>query len=153
MRSARATLSHVELLSNGARVVADNIAGNDRTARYEGIPRVVFSDPEVGAVGLTSEQAQQQGLPCTRAEVDLSEAIVRPWTYEKEPRGHLGVLADADRKVLVGAWAVGPQASEWIHSAAVAVREQIPVSRLLEQVAQFPTYNEGWLKAYQQLQM
>lgn len=136
-----------------ARVIADNIAGHDRTARYEGIPRVVFTDPEVAAVGLTAEQARQQGLSCTGTEVDLSNAIARPWTYEKEPRGHLGVLADTDRRILVGAWAVGPQASEWIHSAALAVREQIPVSRLVEQVAQFPTYNEGWLKAYQQLEL
>ncbi len=130
-----------------ARVVADNILGTARTARYDGIPRVVFSDPEVAAVGLTSEQAADRGLATASAEVDLANAIARPWTYEKDPRGHLGVLADIDRQVLVGAWAVGPQASEWIHTAALAVREEIPISRLLDSVAQFPTYNEGWLKA------
>ncbi len=134
-----------------ARVVADNITGTERTARYEGIPRVVFADPEVAAVGLTTEQAQQQGLSVASAKVDLSQAIARPWTYENNPRGHLGVLADQERGVLVGAWAVGPQASEWIHTAALAVREQITIARLRDQVAQFPTYNEGWLKAIQQL--
>jgi pyruvate/2-oxoglutarate dehydrogenase complex dihydrolipoamide dehydrogenase (E3) component len=134
-----------------ARVIADNILGKDRTARYEGIPRVVFTDPEVAAVGLTSEQAEQQNLATVSAEVDLSNAIARPWTYEKDPRGHLGVLADTDRRVLLGAWAVGPQASEWIHTAALAVREQIPLDRLLDSVAQFPTYNEGYLKALQKL--
>jgi pyruvate/2-oxoglutarate dehydrogenase complex dihydrolipoamide dehydrogenase (E3) component len=130
-----------------ARVVADNILGTARTARYVGIPRVVFSDPEVAAVGLTSEQAADRGLAKAGAEVDLANAIARPWTYERDPRGHLGVLADIDRQVLVGAWAVGPQASEWIHTAALAVREEIPIARLLDSVAQFPTYNEGWLKA------
>ncbi len=130
-----------------ARVVADNILGIARTARYNGIPRVVFSDPEVAAVGLTGEQAADRGLATASAEVDLANAIARPWTYEKDPRGHLGVLADIDRQVLVGAWAVGPQASEWIHTAALAVREEIPIARLLDSVAQFPTYNEGWLKA------
>ncbi len=130
-----------------ARVVADNILGTARTARYDGIPRVVFSDPEVAAVGLTSEQAAARGLATASAEVDLANAIARPWTYEKDPRGHLGVLADTERQVLVGAWAVGPQASEWIHTAALAVREEIPIARLLDSVAQFPTYNEGWLKA------
>ncbi len=69
----------------------------------------------------------------------------------RTPRGHLGVLADTDRRVLVGAWAVGPQASEWIHTAALAVREQIPLERLRDSVAQFPTYNEGWLKAFQKI--
>jgi len=133
------------------RVVADNILGRPRTARYEGIPRVVFTDPEVAAVGLTRRQAEDQGCSVSAAEVDLTQAIARPWTYEKDPRGHLGVLADRDRGVLLGAWAVGPQASEWIHTAALAVREQIPIERLLDQVAQFPTYNEGYLKALQQL--
>jgi pyruvate/2-oxoglutarate dehydrogenase complex dihydrolipoamide dehydrogenase (E3) component len=136
-----------------ARVIADNIAGKDRTARYDGIPRVVFADPEVAAVGLTSEQAQQQGLNTVSSEVDLAKAIARPWTYENNPRGHLGLLADADRRVLIGAWAVGPQASEWIHTTALAVREHIPIERLLDQVAQFPTYNEGWLKGIERLKL
>jgi pyruvate/2-oxoglutarate dehydrogenase complex dihydrolipoamide dehydrogenase (E3) component len=135
------------------RVIADNIAGKERVARYDGIPRVVFTDPEVAAVGLTSQQAQQQGLSHVSAEVDLARAIARPWTYENNPRGHLGVLADRDRRVLLGAWAVGPQASEWIHTAALAVREQIPIERLLDQVAQFPTYNEGWLNGIQRLKL
>jgi pyruvate/2-oxoglutarate dehydrogenase complex dihydrolipoamide dehydrogenase (E3) component len=136
-----------------ARVVADNILGTPRTARYDGIPRVVFTDPEVAAVGLTSQQAEARGLSIAGAEVDLTEVIARPWTYEKDPRGHLGVLAERDRRVLLGAWAVGPQASEWIHTAALAVREQIPIDRLLDQVAQFPTYTEGYLKALQKLDL
>ncbi len=135
------------------RVVADNILGTPRTARYDGIPRVVFADPEVAAVGLTSQQAEAQGLSIADAEVDLTEVIARPWTYEKDPRGHLGVLADRDRRVLLGAWAVGPQASAWIHTAALAVREEIPIDRLLDQVAQFPTYTEGYLKALQKLDL
>jgi len=133
------------------RVIADNIAGTERVARYDGIPRVVFTDPEVAAVGLTTQQADEQGFSHVSAEVDLARAIARPWTYENNPRGHLGVLADRDRRVLLGAWAVGPQASEWIHTAALAVREQIPIERLLDQVAQFPTYNEGWLNGIQRL--
>lgn len=133
------------------QVVADNILGTPRTARYDGVPRVVFADPEVAAVGLTTAQATGRGIRTVAAEVDLTEAIARPWTYEKEPRGHLGVLADAGRKTLIGAWAVGPMASEWIHTAALAVREQIPIERLTDQIAQFPTYNEGWLGAYRRL--
>lgn len=135
------------------RVIADNIAGTERVARYDGIPRVVFTDPEVAAVGLTTQQADDQGFSHVSAEVDLARAIARPWTYENNPRGHLGVLADRDRRVLLGAWAVGPQASEWIHTAAFAVREQIPIERLLDQVAQFPTYNEGWLNGIQRLKL
>lgn len=136
-----------------ARVAVDNILGTPHVARYDGIPRVVFADPEVAAVGVTAAQARERGIRAVGAEVDLGAAIARPWTYESKPRGHLGVLADADRKVVIGAWAVGPMASEWIHPAALAVREQIGLERLLDQVAQFPTYNEGWLAAYRQLKL
>lgn len=136
-----------------AQVAADNILDTPRTARYDGIPHVVFADPEVAAVGLTAAQAAERGLRTVSTEVDLTEAIARPWTYENEPRGHLGVLADADRKVVVGARAVGPMASEWIYTPALSVREQIPLERLTDQVAQFPTYNEGWLAAYRQLDL
>ncbi|HEX2274982.1 MAG TPA: NAD(P)/FAD-dependent oxidoreductase [Acidimicrobiales bacterium] len=129
------------------RVVADNILGRERTAHYEGIPRVVFADPEIAAVGLTEEEAEARDLHTRSAEVDLPAVIARPWTYEREPRGHLGLVADVERGVLVGAWAVAPQASEWIHQAAIAIRARIPIDVLSDQVAQFPTYTEGFLRA------
>ncbi len=135
------------------RIVADTILGNPRPARYHGIPRVVFADPEIAAAGLTQAQADQQGLRTASTEVDLARAIARPWTYEQNPRGHLGLLADTDRRVLVGAWAIAPQAGEWIHSAALAIRAGIPVDVLLDQVAQFPTYTEGYLTALEALHL
>ncbi|MDQ3680057.1 MAG: NAD(P)/FAD-dependent oxidoreductase [Actinomycetota bacterium] len=129
------------------RVVADNILGRHRAAHYEGIPRVVFADPEIAAVGLTKHQADGRHLHTGSAEVDLPELIARPWTYEREPRGQLGLLADLEHRVLVGAWAVAPQAAEWIHQAALAIRARISMDVLSDQVAQFPTYTEGYLKA------
>ncbi len=85
------------------------------------------------------------------AEIDLAESIARPWTYQKEPGGTLGILADAERGVLVGAWAVAPLAGEWIHQAALAIRATIPIDTLLDQVAQFPTYSESYLQALEAL--
>jgi dihydrolipoamide dehydrogenase len=133
------------------RVVADCILGRTRTARYDGIPRVVFADPEIAAVGLTADQATDRGIRTTSASVDLPETLARPWTYEREPRGELGVLVDTDNDVLVGAWAVAPLAGEWIHQAALAIRARVPVETLLDQVAQFPTYTEGYLNALEAL--
>jgi pyruvate/2-oxoglutarate dehydrogenase complex dihydrolipoamide dehydrogenase (E3) component len=72
------------------RIVADAILGKPRVARHKGIPRVVFGDPEIAAVGLTKEQADSQGLRTASVEIDLSESIARPWTYEKQPRGKMG---------------------------------------------------------------
>jgi pyruvate/2-oxoglutarate dehydrogenase complex dihydrolipoamide dehydrogenase (E3) component len=133
------------------RVVADNILGRPRTASYHGVPRVVFADPEIAAVGLTTEQARRRGIDVATAEIGLADAITRPWTYERDPRGALGLLADRDRRVLAGAWAVAPLASEWIHQAALAIRAQIPIDVLFDQVAQFPTYSEAYLSALEQL--
>jgi dihydrolipoamide dehydrogenase len=133
------------------RIVADNILGRQRTASYDGIPRVVFADPEIAAVGLTIAQAHQRGIATAATEISLADSIARPWTYERDPRGVLGLLADRDRQVLVGAWAVAPLASEWIHQAALAIRARIPLEVLLDQVAQFPTYTEAYLSALEQL--
>ena len=133
------------------RVVADNILGRDRAASYEGIPRVVFADPEIAAVGLTAAQAAARGISTATAEISVADAADRSWTYERDPRGAVGLLADRDRGVLVGAWAVAPLASEWIHYAALAIRARIPISVLLDQVAQYPTYTGAYLAALEQL--
>jgi len=93
-------------------VVADNILGRGRAASYEGIPRVVFADPEIAAVGLTAAQAAARGIDVAAAEIALADSIDRPRTYERNPRGVLGLLAARKRHVLVGAWAVSPLASE-----------------------------------------
>ena len=133
------------------RVVAANLLGSPRRASYQGVPRVVFTDPELAAVGLTEEQARQQGHDVVTATMDLAAALARPWTYEREPRGELGLVADRRRRVLLGAWVVAPLASEWIHQAAMAVRAEVPIDVLLDGVAQFPTWSEGYVTALESL--
>ena len=135
------------------RVAADNILGRPRTADYGGIPRVVFADPEVAAVGLHQERARERSVDVVTTELSLADSIARPWTYERNPRGHLGLVADRQAGVLVGAWAVAPQASEWSHQAALAIRARIPITTLLDGVAQFPTYSEAYLNALEQLDL
>ena len=136
-----------------ARVVADNILGKERRADYRGIPRVVFSDPEIAATGLTEEQAREQGIDVASATLDMTKVLARPWTYEENPRGHFGLVADKERGVLVGAWAVAPQAGEWIHQASQAIRAEILVEKLLDGVYQFPTFSEAYFKALEQLDL
>jgi pyruvate/2-oxoglutarate dehydrogenase complex dihydrolipoamide dehydrogenase (E3) component len=134
-----------------ARVVADNIVGKERRTDYRGIPRVVFSDPEIAAAGLTEEQAKEQGIDVATVELDLTRALARPWTYERNPRGHLGLVADRSERVLVGAWAVAPLAGEWIHYVSMAIRERVPVEKLLDSAAQFPTFSGAYLEALEKL--
>jgi dihydrolipoamide dehydrogenase len=100
---------------------------------------------------MTEAQAREAGVEVQVVHVDLAESISRPWTYETEPRGELAVLADRERGVLVGAWAVGPMAGEWIHYAALAIKTAAPLSVLRDAVVQFPTYTEGYLKVFEQL--
>jgi len=135
------------------RVAADNILGTGRTADYTAVPRVIFSQPEIAGVGLTSRQAAEQGIDTVTAEADLPGSLARPWTYATDPRGTLGLVADRGRGVLVGAWAFGPLASEWIHTAALAIRAELPVATLLDSIPQFPTFNEAYLIALEKLDM
>jgi dihydrolipoamide dehydrogenase len=144
-----ALFTHVALYQG--RIVADNILGKERRADYRGIPRVAFSDPEVAACGLTEERAREEGIDVAVATLDVTKAIARPWTYEEDPRGTLSLIADRERRVLVGAWAVAPLAGEWIHQASQAIRAEIPLEKLLDSVAQFPTYSEGYLEALEKL--
>jgi dihydrolipoamide dehydrogenase len=134
------------------RIAADSILGHDVRASYDGIPRVVFSDPEIAAVGLTTEQARERGIKLSSAQISLPGTIARPWTYEQDPRGDLGLIADREHEVLVGAWAIAPLASEWIHQAALAIKTKIPLAVLRDTVAQFPTFTEAYLKALEALE-
>ncbi len=133
------------------RITAADIAGKPVSADYTAIPRMVFCDPEIAAVGLTESQAREQSFEVATARVALADAIARPWTYEQNPRGELGLIADRDREVLVGAWAVAPMAGEWIHYAALAIKTKTPISVLRDTVAQFPTFTEAYLKGVESL--
>jgi len=142
-------LTHVGMYQG--RIAAADIAGHDPHADYTAIPRVVFCDPEVAAVGLTEQQAREQGIDVVTSRVALADSIARSWTYERDPRGQLGLLADRERRILVGAWAVAPLAGEWIHYAALAIKTGTPIRVLLDTVAQFPTFTEAYLKGVEGL--
>jgi pyruvate/2-oxoglutarate dehydrogenase complex dihydrolipoamide dehydrogenase (E3) component len=148
--TGEAAFTHVAMYQG--RIVVADIRGEPASADYVAIPRVVFSDPEVAAVGMTRSQARDAGIELATPHIKLSESITRPSTYETEPRGELQLFVDRGRGVLVGAWAVGPLASEWIHYAALSIKAQIPVAVLKDTVAQFPTYVEAYLKALETLE-
>ena len=134
-----------------ARVATANILGEDAVADYRAVPRVVFCDPEVAAVGLTAAQARERGVVVSEVTLDLPNAIARPYTYEENPRGSFGLVVDRERDVLVGAWAVAPLAGEWIHQAVLAIRAEIPVAVLKDTIAQFPTFSEAYVSALRNL--
>lgn len=126
-----------------ARVAATDILGRPARADYRAVPRVVFTDPELAAVGLSEQSARDAGIDAVTATVDLPSAIARPYTYEREPSGTFSVTVDRSRDVVVGAWAVAPLASEWIHTLVLAIRAEVPVPVLEDTIAQFPTFSEA----------
>ncbi len=127
-----------------ARIAAADILGRPAKADYRAVPRVVFTDPEVAAVGLDEAQAREAGIDAIAATIDLPTSIARPYTYQQNPMGTFTVVADRERRVLVGAWAVAPLASEWIHQAVLAIRAEIPLEVLKDTIAQFPSFSEAF---------
>ena len=135
------------------RVVADHILGKDRRADYRGIPRVVFSDPEIAASGMTEEEAREEGIDVAATTLELPKVLARSTTYEKESRGTFGLVVDRTERVMIGAWAVAPLAGEWIHQACMPLRGRTPVDTLLDSVFQFPTFSQAYLEALEQLDL
>ncbi|MBD0330343.1 MAG: NAD(P)/FAD-dependent oxidoreductase [Thermoleophilia bacterium] len=127
-----------------ARIAVADIIGENVQADYRAIPRVTFTNPEVAAVGLTEADARAAGIEVETATIELPTTIARPYTFEEQPSGTFGVVADARRRVLVGAWAVAPLASEWIHTAVLAIRAEVPLWVLRDTIAQFPSFSEAF---------
>ena len=127
------------------RIAAMDILGHPARADYRAVPRVTFTDPEVAAVGITTEEdARAQGFEPVSVVLDLPTSIARPYTFQENPHGKFGVVVDSARDVMLGAWAVAPLASEWIHLAVLAIRAEIAVPVLKDTIAQFPTFSEAF---------
>jgi dihydrolipoamide dehydrogenase len=126
------------------RVVAANILGRDRAANYEAVPRVVFTDPQAAAVG------EPEGA--LSATVPISE-VPRTSTYTRayaESPGFMTLISDGER--LTGAYALGPEAGEWLQQATVAIRGRVPLSVLFDVIQPFPSFSEAFLSTLSDLE-
>jgi pyruvate/2-oxoglutarate dehydrogenase complex dihydrolipoamide dehydrogenase (E3) component len=115
-------------------VVAANILGEPREASYQAIPDVVYTDPQAAAVGATEAAFS--------ATTQLSE-VAKTETYTRayaESNGFLTLLSDGER--LTGAYALGPEAGEWLQQATLAIRARVPLEILRDVIQPFPTFSE-----------
>jgi pyruvate/2-oxoglutarate dehydrogenase complex dihydrolipoamide dehydrogenase (E3) component len=115
-------------------IVASNILGEAREAHYEAVPRVTYTDPQAAAVGATEAEFSATAL--------LSE-VAKTATYTHayaESNGFLTLLSDGER--LTGAYALGPDAGEWLQQATLAIRARIPLEVLRDTIQPFPSFSE-----------
>jgi pyruvate/2-oxoglutarate dehydrogenase complex dihydrolipoamide dehydrogenase (E3) component len=129
-----------------ARVAAADMLGRDVKADYRAIPAGIFTDPEVATVGRT----EGAGLVSARWELTSTPRLA---TYEKPKRpGFVRLFADPKERILVGAVAVGPQATEWLGQLTLAVRSATPVGILLDVIQPYPTFSEAIFLALRELE-
>ena len=142
--NGRALLTHMGKYQ--ARVAAANILGGDARATQDGptSPRVIFTDPEVAAVGHTLASAEEAGIDAKAVDVSTAGNAGASF-HGRGAEGTSRLVIDEDRGVAVGATFVGPDANELLHAATVAVVAEVPLERLFEAVPAFPTRNEVWL--------
>ncbi len=134
------------------RIAAADILGQEHaTADYRAVPRVTFLDPEVASVGLTAERAREEEV---NVQVGLTETKVtaRGWIHGPgAQRGVIKLVADADRKTVVGGSVMAPAAGEVVGFLALAVKEQVPIRNLRELIYPYPTFVRGIEDALRQL--
>lgn len=147
--TGRGAFTHVAMYQ--ARIAAADILGHGHApAEYHALPRVTFTDPEVGAVGMTESQAREQGIDVRTGLVPLPE-VARGWIHKAGNDGFIKVVADADRGVLVGATTVGPSGGEVLGLLALAVHARVPVDVLRRMIYAYPTFHRGIDDALRQL--
>jgi pyruvate/2-oxoglutarate dehydrogenase complex dihydrolipoamide dehydrogenase (E3) component len=119
--------------------VRDILGTGGESADYRAVPRVTFTDPEIGSVGLTEEQARAAGLR-VRTGVTQVPYSARGWIHKAGNDGFIKVVEDADRSVLVGATSVGPCGGEVLSPLQVAVRAEVPLATLRNMPYAYPTF-------------
>jgi len=143
--NGRSLLTHMGKYQ--ARVLADVLAGGELRATRDdqGAPRVVFTSPQVAAVGLTAQQSSDAGIDTVVVSHPTSGTAGASFVG-RNATGSAQLVIDRAREVVVGATFTGPDVADLLHAATIAVVGEVPIDRLWEAVAPFPTRSELWLK-------
>ena len=150
--NGRALLTHMGKYQ--ARLAADSILGKDVQLRSDGgaSPRVIFTDPQVGAVGLTLAAASEEALPVRAVDVETSGNAGGSFVGRGAP-GTARLVVDEERRVVVGATITGSEVAEALHAATIAVVGKVPLEDLWHAVPSFPTRSELWLRLLEEYGM
>jgi pyruvate/2-oxoglutarate dehydrogenase complex dihydrolipoamide dehydrogenase (E3) component len=131
-------------------VIAQLLGRPYHPAEYHAVPHVTFTDPEIGAVGLTEAQAREQ-LADVRVGMTRLPDSARGWLHKAGNDGFIKLVADAGRGILVGATSVGPMGGEVLSMLTLAVHARVPIQRLREMIYAYPTFHRAVSEALDQL--
>jgi len=148
--NGRALLTHMGKYQ--ARVAADVILGKDSKATADGAvsPRVIFTDPQVAAVGHTLQSAQDAGIDARAVDMPTSGNAGGSF-YGRDAPGTTRLVVDEGRGVIAGATITGSEIVDFLHAATIAVVGEVPLERLAHAVPSFPTRSEVWLNLLEEL--
>ena len=143
--NGRALLTHMGKYQ--ARLAADHIMGKEVRLRSDGgaSPRLIFTDPQVGAVGLTLAAAEEAGLDARAVDVDTGGNAGGSFVGRGAP-GTARLVIDEERRLVVGATITGAEVAEALHAATIVVVGEVPLDDLWHAVPAFPTRSELWLR-------
>jgi pyruvate/2-oxoglutarate dehydrogenase complex dihydrolipoamide dehydrogenase (E3) component len=139
--TGKGAFTHVSMYQ--ARIAVRSILGEEGPpAEYDALPRVTFTDPEVGSVGLTEAGARDAGVPVAVGMTSLP-ASSRGFIHKAGNDGFIKLVADTARGVLVGATTAGPSGGEVLGFVALAVHAAVPLSRLRHMIYAYPTFHRA----------
>jgi pyruvate/2-oxoglutarate dehydrogenase complex dihydrolipoamide dehydrogenase (E3) component len=133
--------THMSMYHAGI-VVADILGTDHHAAEYHAVPRVTFTDPEIGSVGLTEAQAKEQGIAVRTGSAQVP-ASARGWIHKAGNDGLIKLVQDAGSGILVGATSAGPVGGEVLSMLTLAVHARVTVARLREMIYAYPTFHRG----------
>jgi pyruvate/2-oxoglutarate dehydrogenase complex dihydrolipoamide dehydrogenase (E3) component len=137
--TGKGAFTHVAMYQSA--IAVRSLLGEDGPpADYRALPRVTFTDPEIGAVGLTEAQARDAGV---RVRTGLAQipSSARGWIHKAGNDGFIKLVEDVDRGILVGATSCGPTGGEVLGALAVAVHAAVPTRTLTEMIYAYPTFH------------
>jgi dihydrolipoamide dehydrogenase len=132
--------------AHGRTVDTEPWGSHVATADQLAVPQAFFTDPEAGAVGLTTAQAEQRGHRVKTVDVEIGVSVQGANFYADGYTGRARMVVDADHGYVLGVSLVGPGVAEMLHAATIAVAGRVPVDRLWHAVPCFPTISEVWLR-------
>ena len=139
--TAKGAFTHVSMYQ--AAIVIDDILGRPVTpADYRALPRVTFTDPEIGSVGLGEAAARDQGIDVRVGLTQIPDST-RGWIHKAGNDGFIKLVGDADRGVLVGATSAGPVGGEVLGFLTLAVQAEVPITTLQHMIYAYPTFHRA----------